>query len=201
MYQEANGGYGSGLVPMLEHGDKLVIESDVVAKYVAQNINGADGMGDGMYPDPVEDVEFYQHLEEFLHVWQRATDTYYDVLRASSQEEAKNCEKQFTTSLMNVDALLQKYDGDFILGEIFSTAECISAPWIQRAFITLPYFRGIDLEDDIISKNSMEHVSAWMKAVRDRPSCVESCCPEDEMIAACKRYYVSFLSPGAKGSL
>ena len=40
-----------------------------------------------------------------------------------------------------------------------------------------------------------------MRAVRDRASCKESICPEGEMIDAAKRYYVSYLSPGATGRL
>ena len=50
LYQRASGGSRRGLVPLLELGDNLVIESDVVAKYVAQHIEGVDGKGDGMYP-------------------------------------------------------------------------------------------------------------------------------------------------------
>jgi hypothetical protein len=40
-----------------------------------------------------------------------------------------------------------------------------------------------------------------MEAVCQRSSCRGSRCPEEEMIAACERYYVSFVSPGASGSL
>jgi glutathione S-transferase len=98
-----------------------------------------------------------------------------------------------------VDDLLRDRTGDFILGENFSYAECIAAPWIQRCYVTLPYFRGIDFEDDILSR--FDFMSTWMRAVCDRPSCVTSRCPESEMIAACKRYYVSFVSPGATGTL
>lgn len=195
-YREASGGYGSGLVPLLEHGDNLVIESDVVAKYVAQNIDGRDGMGDSMYPC---DEESCEHIENFMQIWDKVTSEYYGLLRANSQEEADEYEAGFTMTLLEVDDLLKKYDGEFILGQHFSYAECISAPWIQRAFVTLPYFRAIDFENEVLSK--MEHVSNWMKSVCERPSCVATCCPESEMIAAAKRYYVSFISPGAPGYL
>ncbi len=195
-YRQASGGHGSGLVPLLEHGDNLVIESDVVAKYVAQAIDGRDGMGENLYP---EDGESSEHIDKFNLVWGEVTSEYYDVLRAHAQDEVNICREGFTKSLKKVDDLLKVYDGDFILGDHFSYAECLSAPWIQRAFVTLPYFRGIDLEEDILSE--MEHVSNWMRAVCERPSCVETCCPESEMVAAAKRYYVSFISPGAKGYL
>ena len=50
-YQLVSGrSYGSGLVPLLEHGDKLVIESDVVTKYISKHIEGVDKKGDGLYP-------------------------------------------------------------------------------------------------------------------------------------------------------
>ena len=79
----------------------------------------------------------------------------------------------------------------------FSFAECVAAPWVQRFFVTLPYFRGIDFEGDIL--RAFDALPGWMRAVRDRASCRESICPEGEMIDAAKRYYVSYLSPGATG--
>ena len=188
--------YGFGLVPLLEHGNTLVIESDVVVKYIAQVINDRDGMGDNLYPG---DEESCEHVEKFVQVWEDVTSEYYGVLSARSQKEAVGYVKSFTRALLEVDDLLKKNDGDFILGEHFSYAECISAPCIQRAFVTLPYFRGIDFEKELLSQ--MENVSNWMKSVRERPSCAETCCPESEMIAAAKRYYVSFVSPGAQGYL
>lgn len=193
-YKEASGGVGSGLVPLLEHEDNVVIESDVVAKYVAQNIDGVDGKGDDLYPNAEEDVE---QIQTFMSRWQEVTDTYYALLRASSQEEVEDCESAFIESLASIDDLLKIRKGDFILGENFSYAECISAPWIQRFYVTMPYFRGIDFEDDILSR--FEFMSTWMNAVCNRPSCVTSLCPKSEMIDACKRYYVSYLSPAAKG--
>ena len=60
-----------------------------------------------------------------------------------------------------------------------------------------PYFRGIDFEGDVL--RAFDSLAAWMRAVRDRASCQESICPEGEMIDAAKRYYVSYLSPGATG--
>ena len=195
-YKQASGGYGSGLVPLLEDGDNLVIESDVVTKYVAQNIDGKGGQGNNLYPNSEEDDAL---IQSFLLNWQRVTDDYYDVLRATSQKEVEKRQKEFIRSLAVMETLLQEREGAFVLGDEFSHAECISAPWIQRFFVTMPYFRGVDFESDILAQ--FKCLSRWMKSVCARPSCLESRCPEDEMIAACKRYYVSFVSPGAKGNL
>ena len=195
-YRRASGGYGSGLVPLLEHNDHIVIESEVIAKYIAQNINGIDGKGDDLYPSNEKDME---QIQSFMARWQHVTDSYYDLLRATSQKEVDKHEVSFIQSLQTVDELLQKTTGDFVLGNNFSYAECIAAPWIQRFYVTLPYFRGIDLENDILSR--FDRLSSWMTAVCRRPSCVASICPEREMIAACKRYYVTYLSSGANGVL
>lgn len=196
-YQRASGrAYGAGLVPLLEHGDELVIESDVVAKYVAQNIRGANGQGDELYPNDKEGEEL---VNSFLQKWDRVTDTYYSLLCATSESEVQRRKNSYIESLGAIDNLLRRNGGSYLLGSNFSHAECISAPWIQRFYVTLPYFRGIDFEEEILS--NFDCLSTWMRAVCSRPSCIDSRCPEEEMIAACKRYYVSFLSPGAIGSL
>ena len=74
----------------------------------------------------------------------------------------------------------------------------MAAPWVQRFFVTLPYFRGIDFDDVL---RAFDALPGWTRAVRDRASCRESICPEGEMLDAAKRYYVSYLSPGATGRL
>lgn len=195
----AGGGYGRGLVPLLEHDDALVIESDAVTKYVARNVQGVNGQGDALYPDTEEEEVV---VERFLHEWDRVTDAYYGVLTASSQPQAERRQASFLQSLGTIDKLLQqgKGDGAFLLAD-FSYGECIAAPWVQRMYVTLPYFRGIDFTEDILSRPDLVYVSTWMESVCDRPSCRGSRCPAEEMIAAGKRYYVSFVSPGASGSL
>jgi len=195
-YREASGGYGSGLVPLLEHENNLVIESDVVTKYIAKNIDGVTGKGDFLYPENEEDKK---HVELFLCKWQDLVDTYYELLTASSQKEVDEIEPSFKENFGAIEDLLQKRPGHFLLGEKFSYAECITAPWIQRFYVTLPYFRGIDLDKDVLKR--FHSLPTWAKAVCNRPSCIASKCPETEMIAACKRYYVSFVSSGAKGHL
>lgn len=198
-YAAASGrDYGAGLVPLLEHDGNLVIESDVVAKYVSQHIEGVNGRGDDMYP--TNNAADEALVLSFVDSWSHVTDTYYSVLTATSEKEVKKRKTSFIQSLDIINNLLTERDrGPFMLGSKFSYAECISAPWVQRFYVTLPYFRGIDFEEDIL--NRFDLLPLWMGAVCDRPSCVSSKCPEGEMIAACKRYYVSFLSPGAKGSL
>ena len=181
-------GSGTAMVPLLEHGQELVIESTVVARYIAQHVGGPE-----LYPRTAEDLE---RIERFLSIWADVETTYYDLLRASSDAQAEERRALFVDRLAAVDELLDR--APFLLGDDFSFAECIAGPWVQRFFVTLPYFRGIDFDDVL---RAFDSLAAWTRAVRDRASCRESICPEGEMINAAKRYYVSYLSPGATGRL
>ena len=177
------------MVPLLEHGQELVIESTVVARYIAEYVGGPE-----LYPRTPDDLE---RIEGFLSRWTDVETTYYDLLRASSEAQAEERRALFVDRLAAVDELLGAR-APFLLGEDFSFAECIAGPWVQRFFVTLPYFRGIDFDEVL---RAFDALPGWMRAVRDRASCRESICPEGEMINAAKRYYVSYLSPGATGRL
>ena len=172
---------------MLEHDGQYVIESTVVARYIAEYVGGLE-----LYPRTAEDLE---RIEGFLSCWTDVETAYYDLLRASSDAQVEERRAVFVERLAAVDELLDR--APFLLGDDFSFAECIAGPWVQRFFVTLPYFRGIDFEGDILC--AFDSLAAWTHAVRNRASCQESICPEGEMLDAAKRYYVSYLSPGATG--
>ena len=165
-----------------------MIESTVVARYIAQHVGGPE-----LYPRTPDDLE---RIERFLARWADVETTYYDLLRASSDAQVEERRALFVDRLAAVDELLDR--APFLLGDDFSFAECVAAPWVQRFFVTLPYFRGIDFDDVL---RAFDALPGWMCAVRDRASCRESICPEGEMLDAAKRYYVSYLSPGATGRL
>ena len=154
-YQLASGrSYGSGLVSLLEHRDELVIESDVVTQYISKHIEGVDKKGDGLYPANLEDEEL---IETFLDEWGSVTDRYYSILTATSQNDVDRCIANWVQSLETIEKILkQRTTGDYLLGTDFSYAECISAPWIQRFYVTLPYFRGISFQEDILSANKFD---------------------------------------------
>lgn len=167
-----------------------MIESAVVARYIAQYVGGQE-----LYPRTREDLE---RSEAFLEKWRDVETTYYDLLRVGSEPQAEARRVVFVERLSAVDALLASRS-PFLLGDDFSYAECVAAPWVQRFYVTLPYFRGIDFEGDVL--RTFDSLPHWMRAVRDRESCKASICPEGEMLDAAKRYYVSYLSPGATGRL
>lgn len=183
----------SGMVPLLEHGDHLVVESDVVAKYIAQYV----GKDDAMYPASTN-LKACESIDNFLSTWYPVVDKYYDVLCAGSVESAAKRETIFAQSLSSLESQLSdKRNGDFLLGGTFSLGECICAPWVQRFFVTLPYFRGMDFNKVLLPYPKL---AKWMSAVSAQPSVVASKCDEQEMKNAALRYYVSFTSPGAPGS-
>ena len=124
------------MVPLLEHGQELVIESTVVARYIAQYVGGPE-----LYPRTPDDLE---RIERFLARWDDVETTYYDLLRASSDAQVEERRALFVDRLAAVDELLDR--APFLLGDDFSFAECVAAPWVQRFFVTLPYFRGIDFD-------------------------------------------------------
>mmetsp|Transcript_28136 Transcript_28136/g.39580 ORF Transcript_28136/g.39580 Transcript_28136/m.39580 type:complete len:151 (-) Transcript_28136:191-643(-) len=148
---------------------------------------------------PVQDAESRLRIDRFLQYWDTVVDAYYTYLCASNESSAKLGKQEFSESLVKLEEYLVG-DGDYCLGNTFSIAECIAAPWVQRFFVTLPYFRGADFGSDVLPEQCKE-VAKWMDAVRKRPSVIASACPDDEMLAAARKYYVSFVSPGAPGVL
>jgi len=219
-YAEAVGKSGrwvSAKVPLLEHGNRLVIESEDVAKYVAQNVHAyapvgdrgslLSGTDDDMYP--VNDPDTTQRIDRFLDEWHSVVNKYYDYLSASSESIAKSKREAFCESLKALEKVMSisgpspegqqpPPQGEFCIGETFSIAECIAAPWVQRFFVTLPYFRGVDFGEQVLPADCVK-VSRWMDAVRHRPSVIASACPEEEILAAARKYYVSYVSAGAPG--
>jgi glutathione S-transferase len=198
-YGQAVGNVGAwAKVPLLENSDDYIVESEAVTEYVIRNVEGPGRVDDDrMYP--LNDPTACQCVDSFLRKWYPVVDKYYGVLCATSEKEVRSKQQKFVTSLFELEKELC-CQGDFILGDTFSLGECIAAPWVQRFFVTLPYFRAIDFETDVLKENGLDRTCAWMRAVRERPSVLRSKCPEDEILAAAVRYYVSYVSPAAPGT-
>uniref|UniRef100_A0A7S1BKN8 GST C-terminal domain-containing protein n=1 Tax=Corethron hystrix TaxID=216773 RepID=A0A7S1BKN8_9STRA len=155
---------------------------------------------------PLQDFVARQRVDSFLAAWYPTVDSYYDILTSRGETAVGRAVIDFVASLAVLEEELGrgsdvKEGAPFVLGKIFSLAECVAAPWVQRFFMTLPHFRGIDFEEDILSQNGFKQTAHWMRAVIDRPSVIASKCPEDEVMAAAMRYYVSYVSPGAPADL
>jgi glutathione S-transferase len=207
-YAKAWNANGSPKVPLLEHGDLLVTESIEVTKYIGQNIAGTK---DGLVLSPINDDAKLQMIQDFLKVWEyKVTPAYYNCLTAPSEPLARTATQTFLAVLQTELAPLlvssrsnnsnNKEDGSegcfFLLGSRFSVAECVAAPWIQRFYIVLSHFRGVDFCHDILDQGDPV-VREWMDAVRARPSVQTTACPPEEMLAAALRYYVTHVSAGS----
>lgn len=175
-------------VPLLEHNGKLVVESDVVSKFVAQEI----GSDDSMYPK--NDEEARGQVAQFLKAFETAVQGYYELLSASNEDEVAKGRDAFCQSLHGLNDALG--DGrPFLLGDTFSVAESITAPWVHRFQVAIPYFRGVELEDLDVPEN----ISRWMKAVFDRPSVQSTVCLNAYLLESTARYFVTYITPGAPG--
>jgi len=207
-YREAAGGAGgSAKVPLLVHGDNVVIESEIVAKYVAEHVHRDGKFNDDLYPSSSNPADC-KRIDEFLEVWEDVVDSYYNVLTvppSMGEVGARNTMNILESSLGALEDALNQItevseggSGDFLLGDSFSLAECIAAPWVQRLFVTLPYFRSVDFRKTVLP---YKRTKKWMDAVRARSSVTVTKCPEDEIVAAARRYYVSYISPGSPGAM
>lgn len=199
-YDRATNGSGArAKVPLLEHGSKLVVESADVVKYVAQNVPGKYQDGDQMYP--MKNEASRRKIDDFLEAWDRVVETYYQYLRAANEHEVQSTEPKFVASLEELDRKIEQFEtpGPFLLGsDLFSAAECIAAPWVQRLYTTLPYFRGLEIQDLVPAK--CQRVLQWLEAVKERKSVIATSCPQENLISATKRYFVVYVTPGSPAS-
>lgn len=188
-YALAVGNTGSrAKVPLLEYKGKIVVESDVVSKFVAQEI----GSDDSMYPK--NDEEARGRVDQFLKAFETAIQGYYAFLSASNEDEVVTGREAFCQSLQGLNDALG--DGrPFLLGDTFSVAESITAPWVHRFQVAIPHFRGVELEDLDVPEN----ISRWMKTVFDRPSVQSTACSNEYLLESTARYFVTYITPGAQG--
>ena len=179
-------------VPLLECGgdndtQELVIESDVVAKFVAERL----GSKNVMYPDD----ERRQRIDRFLAAFETVTKSYYDLLGARTSAQVEQAKQEFGTALCSLEEHLE---GPFCLGEQFSVAECITAPWVHRFLVTLPYFRNIVVARDVVLP---QLVATWLQAVANRPSVLETNGNEEYVLKSTQNYFVDYISPGSPAAL
>jgi glutathione S-transferase len=170
-------------VPLLEHNGKIIIESEVVAKYVAVNIvgkNDIDLLGDD------------SEVEGFLKVWQPVQLAFTNTLRAKNDDEVKVAIDSFFQSIEELENYLDPTT--VFVCKSFSLAECLVAPWVHRMFLTLEHFRNIKLGNML---TPYPRTALWMTAVRDRPSVQASAIPMDKLLPSYRKFFVTYVTPGA----
>lgn len=86
------------------------------------------------------------------------------------------------------------------MGEAFSLAEVVAAPWAERILLMLPYWRAID-PLRLCEVNGLKLTGKWLQATAARRSVVATSAGGVEMARASRLYYVDYVSPGAPGTL
>ena len=107
-------------------------------------------------------------VDAFLDAWPRVEAAYYAVLTAKDQPGADAAVADFGATLGALEALLEERGGPLLLGADVSLAEAVAAPWVQRWAVTLPRFRKVDLEADVLAPRGLARVAAWARAVAAR---------------------------------
>jgi glutathione S-transferase len=187
----------SAKVPILttDDGDTL-IESMVILEFLEDH--GAAAAAQPKYT--AEEMATARLWATLVPTWLN----WFSVLRADpgSEAEAEAVEK-LHAGLRAMDAFLEtrsKGDGPFVLGEAFSLAECATAPFAQRLNSVLP---GLRPELDVskyLASEKLAHVARWMTAVCERPSCVETLPPKEELQTSYVRLMERFKAMPAGGA-
>jgi len=88
-------------------------------------------------------------------------------------------EEAMCQMLEALDESLQHFDseGPFVCGNHFSMAECITAPFVQRADFMLDNYLEMNVAQ-LCRKRGYARAGAWWKAVLDRPSVKETATPD-----------------------
>ena len=129
---------------------------------------------------------------------------WFSVLRADpgSDDESAAMEK-LHAGLRAMDAFLEARskggDGPFVLGDSFSFAECATAPFAQRLNTVLPGMRPELDVSKYLASEKLRYVSRWMRAVCERPSCMQTLPPKEELQESYEKLMERFKAMPAGG--
>jgi len=77
-----------------------------------------------------------------------------------------------------------RHNGPFLLDD-FSLAETCTAPFAQRFVVCMPGLRpSLGEPYDMLEAEGCERLAAWMRSVCERPSCVVSLPPPDDLVSS-----------------
>ena len=157
-------------VPIFIHEGHVMIESALVAKYVAT----AFPTGNDINPaSPSEEYAGGIFAETFNAI----TPNYFKALRAQSQDEVdaaldgvrevlKASERALRVGGGGVDGMKGPYAAG---GSRYTIADVITSTMIPRVSVVLHHFRGFDLEKEV-QVMGLTRLHAWMMAAMERPS-------------------------------
>uniref|UniRef100_A0A7S3EFU9 GST N-terminal domain-containing protein n=2 Tax=Rhodosorus marinus TaxID=101924 RepID=A0A7S3EFU9_9RHOD len=149
---------GSGSLPLLEIGRRYKLESLQIMLKLEKEFPDTN-------PLLPKDGEGKRTVERHLGIEKKLTQRWLRCLRAPDTQQEKVTAELYST-LEEVEALLEEFDGPYFMGESVSITDFMYAPFVERQLASLLYWRGIDLFADGAHPN----LNKFMQAMRTRHS-------------------------------
>ena len=177
----------SAKVPLLEASDgkAVIAESMVILDYL-----------EDLSPASQFTAEQKARMRLFANLFPGRLSSFGILKTEPGSEEETAAVEKLREDLRAMDAFLTETPtdsagGPFLFGSDFTYAESAAAPFAQRLAIILPSLRpAVDggrpaLDPKAwMAEDSLTRLSGWMEAVCERPSCVDSLPPPDELCAS-----------------
>ena len=159
---------GQGLVPVLEHEGRVVVDSMQIVRYLEQRFPDPP-----LYPaEPARRAEMLVFIEWFNEVWKRPPNLIAEALEQGSPD-ATEVERLGARMRGWLDLFESLLDGrPYLMGEDFSAADCAAFPFLKYAL-------GRDPDDDELFHRVLEErlrldgghprLAEWIRRVDERP--------------------------------
>ena len=172
-------------VPILELGEpgsagySKLVESGVVTQFIEKKWGDR---GQKLSPDdPVKDAAMNLFIQMFM---ESVATLNFTIMAAPTPETIEKLYKSLVKGMKTLDNTLNQHgdsSGDYFLGEQFSLAEAMTAPFVVRMLANLPHHRGLGLLE-ICDKMELPRLKSWLLAVQARPSLVKTTPARDSLI-------------------
>ncbi|KAK9824545.1 hypothetical protein WJX72_011220 [[Myrmecia] bisecta] len=175
-------------VPILIDGGNQLIESSLVVEYLEDKY---PDQGASLLPeDPFQRAKVRLFVDFFNNNFQPLQ---YKLLRAGSEQEVSELKEQLQSVLVNLDKFLQWHaegSSGFFLAD-YGFAETITTPFLRRALLNLPAYRGIDVLK-LVKAHRLARLESWIKASLERPSNLSTGPTDEEVVANHKKFVTQF---------
>jgi glutathione S-transferase len=175
-------------VPILLDGDTHLIESQIIVEYLATKYRE---IGTDILPaDPAQLAKAKLFIDTFTN---SVIAPFFALFRADTPEAVADGRTKLGAGLTVLDTCLRMHGseegGAFFLGEQFSIADVSTVPFLQRIMVSMPVFRGIDIEELMI-ENELDRLRKWSEAVLKRPSAIETKPADDVLVDSLRKFVV-----------
>lgn len=176
-------------VPIIIDGPDKLIESNLVSEYLDRKYGDASSK---LFPDdPYKLAKVRWFVDLFSELF---LPNLFGMLRADSQEALDEVKEKFDNGLKLLNKFVEQHSfegGDFFLGADYSFAEVAATPFVQRASVALPEYRGYSLEL-AFKQHNLARLQAWYKAASERPSHQQTAPEPEQLIASWSKFVGEF---------